>query len=488
MLSSVESAQKPQAVEPSDQSFRAHLAALERSGDLVRFDKQVDPEQNMSAIEWKTYAQFGKSSLFTNIKGHGNWHACSQILADRKKWASGLGIPEENLLEEVGRRIRQPIAAQQVSATSAPVKQLIQLGENANLTDIPAAIVSDRDSGRYIPSGIAFMKDPETGIGNMSLHRQEVRGKDKTGFAMLPRHAWKIYEKYSQRGEPAPVAVVIGVHPAIWFAAGFTTAFGIDELELAGGLLNEPVRTVRCETIDVQVPADAEIVLEGELLPGHHLESEGPFGEVTGTYPEKMMAHVFRLKAITRRRDAIYYALHCGFPATDTQATTGLGIEIATREHLQKVDGGLDLLDVRLLTISGLLAIVIKMRPRTEGQAKIGLMAALSGPYQQPKLAIAVDDDIDVTDLRQIMWSIASRVRADRDVIFLPNAKVWALDNSSPLVSGGTGLQRVGTRWMIDATKGPLSNASERAKFDMALPKNFDNVDIKDFLPKGEFV
>ncbi len=465
-----------------DQSYRTHLAALEESGELVRFDKPVDPEKNMSAIEWKTYAELGKSSLFTNIEGHPGWRACSQIIADRKKWAIGLEIDEDHLHGEIGRRLQSPIASQLVDAASAPVKQLKFLGDDADLRDIPAAIVSERDSGRYIPSGIAFMKDPDTGIGNLSFHRMEVRGKDTTGFAILPRHASRIYEKYSQRGEPTPVAVVIGVHPAIWFASGYTTAFEVDELELAGGLLKEPVRTVRCETIDLNVPADAEIVLEGEIIPGNHLEAEGPFGEVTGTYPGKKMSHVFRLKAITRRHDAIYYALHCGFPVTDTQSTTGLGIEIATREHLQKVDGGLDLLDVRLLTISGLFAIVIKMRPRMEGEAKIALMAALSGPYQQPKLAIAVDEDIDVSDVRQIMWSIASRVRADRDVIFLPNVKVWALDSASPLV-GNTGRQRVGTRWMIDATKGPLTEPAERVKFDMAMPKNFSSVNLRDFLP-----
>ncbi len=162
------------------------------------------------------------------------------------------------------------------------------------------------------------------------------------------------------------------------------------------------------------------------------LEPEGPFGEVSGTYPDPGVAHVFRLKAITRRRDAIYYALHCGFPPTDTQSTTGLGIEMATIEQLRNVDGGLDLLDVRLLTVSGLMTLVIKLRQRVEGQAKVALMGALAGPYQQPKMAIAVDDDIDASDLRQIMWSMATRVRADRDVIMFPNVKALGAGQRLP--------------------------------------------------------
>ncbi len=465
-----------------DQSYRSFLRELEERGELIRFTKPVDPERNMAALEWKAYNELGKSSLFTNIDGYPGWQACSQIVADRKRWAIGLGFSEDRLLQEIAERIRRPIAARRVDAKDAPVKQQVLIGRDASLLSLPAAVVSEKDVARYIPSGISIVKDPETGICNMSLHRQQIMGPDKTGFVMVPRHARRIYDKYSARGEPTPVAIVIGVHPAIWFSAGFTTSFGLDEMNFAGALLGEPVRTVKCETIDIDVPAEAEIVLEGELLPGNHQEPEGPFGEVTGVYPEASTAHVFRLKAITRRRDPIYYALHCGFPATDTQSTTGLGIEIATIEHLRNVDGGLDLLDLRCLTISGLMMLVLKMRPRVEGQAKVALMAALSGPYQQPKVAVAVDDDIDAGDLRQVMWSIATRVHPDRDLITIPFVKVWALDNASPVVPGVETYQRVGTRWMIDATKPPVTMPRERARFDKAMPKNFEIVDLQDFL------
>jgi UbiD family decarboxylase len=437
----------------------------------------------MSALEWRAYNELGKASLFTNIDGHPGWSACSQIIADRRKWSLGLGIPEAQLLETISERIKRPIPPEKVDPSNAPVKQLRLIGGQASLLDLPAMKVSERDSGRFIAAGIAFVRDPDTGIGNISFHRQQINGKDKTGFVMLPRHARRIYDKYSARGLAMPVAVVLGVHPAIFFASGFTTGFGLDELHYAGALLGEAVRTVKCETSDLDVPADAEIVLEGEIVPGNHMEPEGPFGEVTGTYPDPGEAHVFKLKAITRRRDAIYYALHCGFPVTDTQSTTGLGIEVATMEHLRKVDGGMDLLDLRCLTISGLMMLVLKMRPKVEGQAKVALMAALSGPYQQPKIAVAVDDDIDASDLRQIIWSITTRVHAQEDVIMIPGAKVWGLDNASPVVPGVESYQRVGTRWMIDATKPAITMPKHRARFDKAMPANYDGVRLEDFLP-----
>lgn len=465
-----------------DQSIRALLGNLEQQGEMIRFDKPVDPLTNMAAVEWKAYNALGKSSLFTNIEGHEGWQACSQILADRKKWSIGLGIDEDDLLVEMSTRVNQHIASVEVGKDDAPVKELILKDGEVDLGDIPAMITSDKDGGRYLASGMVFLKDPETGIANVSVHRMQIMGKDKTGLLMVPRHARRIYDKYCARGEAMPVAVAIGAHPAIWYGSAFTTQFGIDEMSVAGGLLGEAVRMVQCETVDIRVPAEAEIVLEGEVLP-NHVEAEGPFGEVPGTYAEVGESEIFKVRCITRRKKPIYYAIHCGFPVTDTQATTGLGIEVATREHIKNVEGGLDLLDVRSVREAGLLAIVIKLRPKFEGQAKTALMAALSGPYLHPKLAIAVDEDIDASDMRQIMWSMTTRVHAERDVIMIPNTRTFPLDNISPISEGQNSFHRVGTKWLIDATKPPINQPDQRGRFERAMPKNFDDVNLEDFLP-----
>ncbi len=465
-----------------DQSFRSFIGNLEQQGELVRFTKEVDPLANMSAVEWKTFNELGKSSLFTNIKGYDGWQATSQILGDRKKWSIGLGVEEDDILRHVSERSRAPIDTVDVDAGDAPVKETIITGDDVDLFAIPSMITSELDGGRYFASGMAIVKDPETGIRNISIHRQQIMGKDKTGFIMVPRQAKRIYDMYCARGEAMPVAMVYGAHPAIYFGSAFTTDYGVDELSVAGGLLGEGVRMVKCETMDLEVPAEAEMVIEGEVLPDV-TEPEGPFGEVPGTYAEAGRSEVFQVKAITRRKDAIFYALHCGFPVTETQATTALGIEVATREHILNVEGGLDLLDVRSIEASGLMALVIKLRPRVEGQAKTALMAALSGPYLHPKLAIAVDDDIDAADLRQVMWSMTTRVHAERDVVMIPNTRVFALDNISPVVEGQSSFHRLGTKWLIDATKPAITQTEQRARFERAMPKNFDAVNLDDFLP-----
>jgi 2,5-furandicarboxylate decarboxylase 1 len=296
----------------------------------------------------------------------------------------------------------------------------------------------------------------------MSVHRQQVMGRDKTGFTMVPRHARRIYDKYRDRNEPLPVAMVYGVHPAIFLSAAYSTRYGIDELTLAGALVGEGIRMVKCETLDLEVPAEAELVVEGEVLP-NYTEPEGPYGEITGTYAERGRSEIFRAKVITRRKDPIFY--------------------VATREHLRNVEGGLDLLDVRMVTSAGAMMLVIKLRPRVEGQAKTALMAALSGPFLHPKIAVAVDEDIDAGDLRQVMWSIANRVRADRDVIMIPNTRVFALDSVSPIVPGQSSYHRIGTKWMIDATMPVAGQEEDRKEFEPAMPKNINSVNLKDFLP-----
>ena len=465
-----------------DQSYRTFLKNLEQQGELIHFTKEVDPSENMAAVEWKTYNELGKASLFSNIKGHEGWQAASQILADRKKWAIGLGVGEDRILDELSERLKQTVKTVDVDGSAAPVQEVVFEGDDVNILDIPAMMTSEKDGGRYFASGMAIVKDPKTGIRNMSVHRQMVLNERETGFIMVPRQAKRIYDMYAAEGRGMPVAMVYGAHPAIFYGSGFTTSYGKDELEIAGSLLGEGVRMVKCKTVDLEVPAEAELVLEGEVL-FDRMVPEGPFGEIPGTYAEATHANVFRINCMTRRKDPIFYAVHCGYPTTDTQGTMALGIEMATKEHLKNVEGGLDLLDVRCHPAGGMMMVVLKIRPRVEGQAKTALMAALSGAYLHPKLAIAVDDDIDANDLRQVMWSMTTRVHAERDIVMIPNTRVFALDNISPVVPGQNSFHRIGTKWMIDATKPAVTQGDERARFERAMPRNFDSVDLDEFLP-----
>ena len=465
-----------------DQSIRGYLANLEQQGELVRFRKEVDPHENLTAIGWKTFDRLGKASLFDNLTGFPDRQVCNQILIDRRKWGIGLGVAEEDVIETFNTRVKSPIDPEMVDAAGAPVKEVILKGDEVDLTKVPAAWTSELDPGPFIASGMAIIKDPDTGIRNMSIHRQQIMGKNRTGYLICPRQALRIYQKYQERNEPMPVAMVVGAHPAIYFSSSYTAPYGTDELTVAGALMGEPVRMVKCETIDIEVPAEAEMILEGEIPPDAHTP-EGPFGEGSGGYAMEGFTQYLDVKCITRREKPIFYAMQCGAPMTDTQALVATAIDMLLWEHLKNVEGGLDLLDLRCLGLAGMMAVVVKLRPRVEGQAKTALMAALSGPQMHPKLAIAVDEDIDASDMRQVFWSLTTRVHAERDVIKIPNARTWSLDNVSDIVPGQSAMHRIGTKTIIDATKPAVTDPEGRERFTMAMPKNYDSVDLADFLP-----
>ncbi|MDE0333583.1 MAG: UbiD family decarboxylase, partial [Defluviicoccus sp.] len=305
-----------------DQSIRGHVRNLEQQGELIHFTRPVDPHGNVSALSWKTYDRLGKSALFSNLDGFPGWRICSQVIADRRKWSIALGIETDALIPALVERIGQPVKPVGIDPAGAPVKEVVKLGGEVDLTALPAVWHSERDPGPYIASGMAIIKDPETGIRNMSIHRMQILGPDTTGFLICPRHALRIYRMYQERDEPMPVAMVIGAHPALYYAAGFTSSYGLDELTVAGALLGDPVRMVKCETIDMEVPAEAEIVLEGEVAPTG-MTPEGPFGEATGTYAMEGSTEIFRVKAITHRSEPMFYSMQCGIPMTDTQSITG---------------------------------------------------------------------------------------------------------------------------------------------------------------------
>ncbi|MEK9684901.1 MAG: UbiD family decarboxylase [Rhodospirillaceae bacterium] len=464
-----------------DQSLRGHIKNLEQQGELIRINEETDPKENVSTLGWKTYDQLGKSTLYTRLKGYPGWQLCSQIVTDRRKWGIGLGIPKDDVIPELVKRIKCPLEPVVVKNDEASVKEVIYRKEDCDLTALPAMWTSEQDPGPYIAAGMAVIKDPESGGRNLSYHRQQVLGPDRTGFLICPRHAQRIYRKYQERGEDMPIAIVIGAHPSILFAAGYTTAFGHDEIAIAGGLIEDPIRLVKCETSDLEVPAEAEIILEGKIL-AHGMTDEGPFGEVTGGYAMEGSTEIFEVTCITHRRDPVFYGMHSGAPMGDPQSITGTCIEVALHEHLSRVEGGMDILDIRCLGISGLMAVVLKIRPKVPGQAKTALMAALSGPYMHPKIAIAVDEDIDASDLRQVFWSLTTRVDAERDLIQIPNTRIWSLDNISDIVPGMSAMYRIGSKTLIDATKPSTSHPNERARFQRAMPKNFDTVNLADFL------
>jgi len=452
--------------------MRTWIADLKEAGELIRVDKPVDPLTEMGAL---LYQCREKAILFENLP-HG-WRSLGQAPANVRHAALAFGEEEERLIPTVAARMGKLI--EPVMVDDGPVKE-VKLGAGEfDLTEAPVHVAGQRDGGPVIGSGLLVSRDPDTGQRNVSFHRLQVKGPDKTGILLYPRHTWKNYEKYQARNEPMPVAIFIGHHPLYYAAAATTAAYGLDEFQIAGGYLDQAVRLVKCETVDLEIPADAEVVLEGHIPP-HYREEEGPFSEfqdyyVTGTGKNPVVEYT----CMTRRKDAIWKSLQNG-SEMEGCVFHKVPMSAAIYRRLKDVGGGPNLHNV--LVLPGIFGVVVQMTPRAYGEAKNLLMAALSSEYQHPKVAIAVDADVDIFNSAELLWALTTRVDPAKDVTIIQDTHNHAMDAClSELGAPGTGLwQRFGSKMMIDATKPPPVDAEAHAALERTRPRN-PHLQLKDF-------
>ena len=449
-------------VPPKD--MRSWIAELEAAGELIRIDKPVDPLTEMGSL---LYQSREKALLFEKLPH--DWRSLGQAPANVRHAALAFGTNEEALVPFVADRMGRGMAPIRVS--DGPVKEMKLGRDKFNLAELPVHIAGQRDGGPVIGSGLVVSKDPDTGQRNVSFHRLQIKGAHKSGILLYPRHTWKNYLKYQERNEPMPVAIFIGHHPLYYAAAATTAAYGHDEFEIAGGYLGEPVRLVKCETIDLEAPADAEIVLEG-MIPPHYREEEGPFSEfqdyyITGTGKNPVVEYQF----MTRRHDAIFKNLQNG-SEMEGCVFHKIPMSAAIFRRLKNVGGGPNIHNV--MALPGIFGLVVQMTPRAYGEAKNVLLSALASEYQHPKVAIAVDADVDIFNPSELLWALSTRVNPQEDVVIIPGTHNHAMDASLPeLGAPGTALwQRLGSKMLIDATIPPPVDASARAMFERIRPHN----------------
>jgi 2,5-furandicarboxylate decarboxylase 1 len=421
------------------------------------------------------YQSREKALLFENLPY--GWRSLGQAPANVRHAAIAFGAKEDTVVPLVAQRMGERIAPQLVP--DGPVKEIKLGARDLNLCELPVHVAGQRDAGPVIGSGLMVTKDPETGQRNVSFHRLQIKGPNKSGILLYPRHAWRNYLKYQARNEPMPVAIFIGHYPLYYAAASTTAAYGVDEFEIAGGYLGEPARLVKCETVDLEVPADAEIVLEGHIPP-HIREEEGPFSEfqdyyVTGTGKNPIVEY----QCMTRRHDAIFKNLQNG-SEMEGCVFHKIPMSATIYRRLKDVGGGPILHNV--MALPGIFGLAIQMTPRYYGEAKNLLMAALSSEYQHPKVAIAVDEDVDIFNPAELLWALTTRVNPQDDVVIIPNTHNHAMDATLPeLGAPGSALwQRFGSKMLIDATAPPPVDADARSKLERIRPPS-PHLRLEDF-------
>src|ERR1044071_854127 len=382
--------------------LRTYLSALETKGKLRRVRKEVDKDWEIAAVCRQLFKKIPAPQrpavIFENVKGF-SIPVCAGVLgASKEIYAIGLETDSvEGINHKWDHALEHPIPPRIVK--TGPCKENIWHGDQVNLLKLPVPIWTvGEDPAPFFTSPYVITKDPESGIRNVGTYRMQLKARNKTGFLIGMRQdaAWHI-RKNDQLNKPTPCAVVIGADPSIGYVSVSKMSDALDEYAVAGALRGEPVDLVPCETVPLEVPATAEIVLEGEI-PARSLEHEGPFGEYTGYMGPAGDQPYFNIKCMTFRNNPVYQAFISQMPPSESSCIRGVGREWPLFKHL-KHTLRLPIKDVRLKEAGGTGAfLVISLKKQFDGQVKQLMYGAWSQRTGFGKITVVVDDDIDVWD------------------------------------------------------------------------------------------
>lgn len=448
-----------------DISLRSWLRTLENNGKLKTVSKEVDSRFEVAAIAKKLSPDY--CVKFKSIKGH-TVPVVSGLASTREDFAKSLGMTVPEMMARFHQALEKPLDCEIVSREKCAIKERIIKGDNIDLERIlPACVHHEKDAGKFLTAAMLITKDPETGVRNVAIHRHQLKGGNKLGALLLPRHTWSLYNKAETQGKPLEVALVIGCHPALLLSSQATTRLGVDEFEIAGALVGEPVKMVKCETVDLEVPVECEFVLEGRILPDVR-ELEGPFGEYPRTYGPESKKHVLEISCVTHRAQPIYHTI---VPATTEHLLLGAIPREAVMTQLIR-QAGPTVLAVNLTPAGGCrYHCVIQIDQRNPGEAKNAMFAAFTSSTEV-KHVVVVDKDVDPFDPFDVEWAISTRCQAGRDVFIVKEAMGNKLDPSSD--------NGVSDKMGIDATI-PWKT-TDREHFSKMIIPGLETYDLKDYL------
>src|SRR4051812_6186367 len=417
------------------ENFRQFLDRLRQAGELVDLHQAVDIRHIATLVDQAKTALY-----FHKVIGY-DMPVVSGIIRSKERATMALGCENFGEIEhKLAAAIAKPIPPKYVK--SSPTREVTHVGDDVDLYKLPIPMSSIYDGGPMITAGVVIAKDPELGF-NSGMYRFIVKEKSLTGIDIVTPNNMRLFaQRAFEQGRPCPISISIGTHPFEITGSGYRAPLGVDEMAIAGGLRGEAVELAPCETIDLPYIADAEIVLEAEILPTGWTYPEGRFGEFTRLMGGLHWNPLVRIKAISMRKDAIYYNLHMPWENTWLAAPTRY---TAIRQALKTANVQVKDINVTLGGCAFWHAVIsIK---KAAGDGKNALLAALS--VMDLKHVVVVDDDIDINDPNDVEWAIATRVQGDRDIVIVPGARAKPLD---PSLLQGAGVVPIGTKVGIDAT------------------------------------
>lgn len=394
--------------------------------DVVRIREEVSPKFEVTAytLELEKRKKF-PLQIFENIEGY-KIPVVQNVLATRERIAMALETSVEKLTETWLQKEKELTPVKEVS--DGPIKEVISKGDKVDLTKLPILTHFPQDAGPYVTAGTIVAKDPDTGVTNASFHRLQLKERDKFGVSLhTRRHLWDYQRRAEERGKPLQIAIVNGVHPTFELGSVWMGPISGNHYEVIGGFMGEPLEVVKCETNDVFVPANAEIVLEGEILPNIR-EREGPFGEFTGYRSRRSTNHVVKVNCITHRAEPIYQSICAGFAAEHSL----LGAVPREPNVYRAVSAHVPTVKSVCYPMSGTCRFhcYISLKKTVEGQPKNAIFAAFAADHYV-KLVVVVDEDISVYNETEVLWAMATRMQADEDVFIIPRVMSSLLDPST---------------------------------------------------------
>ena len=435
-----------------------HLSATDR---LVMAKPGVGLTHELAAVAQRL--ERDRAVILPQPGGHAV-PVVANLLASRRWISDCLGVAEDQVIHRYQSAVREPLPWVEVS--EAPVQAIVHRDVDIN-AQLPVPTHNELDSGPYIAAGLMISRNPKTGVQNVSIHRCQISGPNRIGVLLLPRHTWTYARMAEEMGHALEVAIVIGNDPASLLASQAVVPLDFDEMEIAGALHGVPVEMVKCQTNQVRVPARAEIVLEGRVLPDV-VEPEGPFGEFPQYYGKRADRHVIEVDAITHRLHPIFHTIIGG--GMEHLLLGGLPREATLLETLRRNDPSV--LDLHL-SRGGVCRyhLVVKVAKKQEGTPKNIMMGAFAGHYDV-KQVIVVDEDVNIHDPEQVEWAVATRFQADRDLLVVSNSQGSKLDPT-------TTEDGVGAKMGLDAT---IPLATDDFTFKVIQVPGADSIDLEQML------
>ena len=473
-------------VDHNRQDLRTFLKDLENRNELLRITKPADVQAEVPAL----CSQTTQAVLFDNLLSHENWRLTDCLVRDRDTQALALGCSADSVVPAyVELSGRGP--GETCLIDDSPVKEVIWTGDDVNLHRLPVPIPSDgiavphlnlkpEDFRTPVISGaITMTKNPETGVHNCSFTMAKIAGERRTHCYVFSPHTWANVNAYGQRGERAPMALVIGCHPIYELAAAYTGPHdNYSEIQIAAGMLNEPIALTRCETIDLEVPAYAEIVIEGfvDPEPGRYVHTSAH----TDTHTPFISSEpFFDVTAITMRKDPIYRHIQ---PTRFTDHHALCEFIVAPMLFNILKGKGLDVHDVHVPLQSRINCAVIQMTPNTTEESREALLSSMGLPFF-PRVTIVVDRDIDIYDMKDVLYALSIRMDPAADIVTFDGVRSFNLEPIAKTIPGlEDSIFRTQTRCGIDATKPGLSQPEKRVYFERLTPRGGNDVRLEDFL------